>query len=30
VTSGHFALIDPRSTAWPTVLGALDDLSGAA
>jgi acetyl esterase/lipase len=23
---GHFALIDPRSPAWPTVLGALDDL----
>jgi acetyl esterase/lipase len=30
VACGHFALIDPRSTAWPTVLGALDDLSGAA
>ena len=24
---GHFALIDPRSAAWPTVLGALDDLA---
>ncbi|SNR25337.1 alpha/beta hydrolase [Blastococcus mobilis] len=24
VVSGHFALIDPRSAAWPTVLGALD------
>jgi acetyl esterase/lipase len=30
VASGHFALIDPRSAAWPTVLDALDDLSGAA
>jgi acetyl esterase/lipase len=27
---GHFALIDPRSAAWPVVLGALGDLSGPA
>jgi acetyl esterase/lipase len=26
VDCGHFALIDPRSAAWPTVLGALDDF----
>ena len=26
VACGHFALIDPRSAAWPTVLAALDDL----
>jgi acetyl esterase/lipase len=26
VGCGHFALIDPRSGAWPTLLGALDDL----
>jgi acetyl esterase/lipase len=25
VVCGHFALIDPRSAAWPMVLGALDD-----
>jgi pimeloyl-ACP methyl ester carboxylesterase len=24
---GHFALIDPRSAAWTSVLSALDDLS---
>jgi pimeloyl-ACP methyl ester carboxylesterase len=24
---GHFALIDPRSRAWPAVLGGLDDLA---
>ncbi|CAA9274224.1 MAG: hypothetical protein AVDCRST_MAG57-3376 [uncultured Blastococcus sp.] len=24
---GHFALIDPRSAAWATVLAALDDLA---
>ncbi len=30
VDDGHFALIDPRSAAWPTVLGALADLSGTA
>jgi acetyl esterase/lipase len=30
VASGHFALIDPRSAAWSTVLRALDDLCGAA
>jgi acetyl esterase/lipase len=23
---GHFALIDPRTAAWTTVLGALDDF----
>ncbi|MGY1835965.1 alpha/beta hydrolase family protein [Blastococcus sp. SYSU DS0510] len=27
VPCGHFALIDPRSDAWPEVLGALDALS---
>jgi hypothetical protein len=26
VDCGHFALIDPRSAAWPIVLEALDDL----
>jgi acetyl esterase/lipase len=26
VDCGHFALIDPRSAAWPAVLGALDTL----
>ncbi|WP_324277882.1 alpha/beta hydrolase [Blastococcus brunescens] len=26
VECGHFALIDPRSAAWPTVLAALEDL----
>ena len=26
VAGGHFGLIDPRSAAWPAVLGALDDL----
>jgi acetyl esterase/lipase len=26
VDGGHFALIDPRSAAWPMVLGALEDL----
>ncbi|WP_346618433.1 alpha/beta fold hydrolase [Blastococcus montanus] len=26
VPAGHFAVIDPRSTAWPAVLGALEDL----
>ena len=26
VDGGHFALIDPRSAAWPAVLGALDGL----
>ncbi len=26
VECGHFALIDPRSAAWPAVLEALDDL----
>ncbi|SOD97687.1 alpha/beta hydrolase [Blastococcus haudaquaticus] len=26
VDGGHFALIDPRSAAWPAVLGALGDL----
>ena len=30
IASGHFALIDPRSTAWLTVLRVLDDLRGAA
>jgi acetyl esterase/lipase len=30
VASGHFALIDPRSAAWSTVLGALEDLCGSA
>jgi hypothetical protein len=30
VASGHFALIDPLSAAWLTVLRALDDLRGAA
>ena len=24
--AGHFALVDPRSAVWPTVLGALDEL----
>lgn len=28
VRAGHFALIDPRSTAWPTVLHALEHLCG--
>ena len=28
VACGHFALIDPRSAVWPTVLAALDDLAG--
>jgi pimeloyl-ACP methyl ester carboxylesterase len=27
---GHFALIDPASTAWPTVLAELDRLAGDA
>lgn len=27
VPAGHFALIDPRSTAWPAVLAALEDLA---
>jgi acetyl esterase/lipase len=27
VPFGHFALIDPRSDAWPAVLGALDVLA---
>jgi acetyl esterase/lipase len=27
VDCGHFALIDPRSAAWPIVLEALDDLA---
>ncbi|MCZ2857586.1 alpha/beta hydrolase [Blastococcus sp. VKM Ac-2987] len=27
---GHFALIDPSSTAWPVVLGALDGLAAPA
>jgi acetyl esterase/lipase len=30
VPAGHFALIDPRSAAWPTVLGALEELRGRA
>ena len=30
VACGHFALIDPRSAVWLTVLRALADLSGAA
>jgi acetyl esterase/lipase len=30
VDCGHFALIDPRSAAWPVVLGALDDVAGTA
>jgi acetyl esterase/lipase len=30
VPAGHLALIDPRSAAWSTVLGALDDLCGPA
>lgn len=25
--AGHFAVIDPRSDAWPSVLRALEDLS---
>jgi acetyl esterase/lipase len=29
VDCGHFALIDPRSVAWPTVLAALDVLCGS-
>ncbi|HYH24342.1 MAG TPA: alpha/beta hydrolase [Blastococcus sp.] len=29
VPSGHFAPIDPRSAAWPAVLGALEDLAGS-
>ena len=28
VEGGHFAVIDPESTAWPTVLAALDALAG--
>jgi pimeloyl-ACP methyl ester carboxylesterase len=28
VDCGHFALIDPRSTAWPTVLHALHHAAG--
>ncbi|MFD2091503.1 alpha/beta hydrolase family protein [Blastococcus deserti] len=28
VEGGHFAVIDPRSAAWPTVLGCLDDVAG--
>jgi acetyl esterase/lipase len=28
VVCGHFALIDPRSAAWPSVLGVLDDMRG--
>jgi len=28
VACGHFALIDPRSVAWPTVLATLDALDG--
>ena len=27
VDCGHFALIDPRSTAWPAVLDALEDAA---
>jgi len=27
VDGGHFAVIDPRSRAWPVVLGALQHLS---
>jgi acetyl esterase/lipase len=30
IACGHFALIDPRSAAWPTIMVALDDLSGTA
>lgn len=30
VDCGHFALIDPRSAAWRTVQGAVDDLAGTA
>jgi acetyl esterase/lipase len=30
VASGHFALIDPDSPAWPAVLGAVDDMAGMA
>ncbi len=30
VPAGHLALIDPRSAAWSTVLGALDDLCRSA
>lgn len=29
VDCGHFALIDPRSAAWPVVLAALDDMAEA-
>ena len=29
VPGGHFAVIDPRSAAWPAVLEALDDLAVA-
>jgi len=29
VPSGHFAPIDPRSAAWPAVLGALEGLAGS-
>ncbi|MGY1849539.1 alpha/beta hydrolase [Blastococcus sp. SYSU DS1021] len=28
VPAGHFAVVDPRSAAWPAVLGALDDVAG--
>ncbi|TYP88917.1 alpha/beta hydrolase family protein [Blastococcus xanthinilyticus] len=30
VPGGHFAVIDPRSAAWPAVLGALEDLAAGA
>ncbi|TQN42841.1 acetyl esterase/lipase [Blastococcus colisei] len=30
VDCGHFALVDPLSAAWPTVLAALEELAGGA
>jgi hypothetical protein len=27
--AGHFAVIDPTSAAWPRVLAAVEQLTGA-